>query len=699
MIYKGEIPFVRMLIPLIIGIAFAYHFPSRYVPQYWVSATAFFLVLLTLFLFFYKRYKLFRLSWVAGIIIQFILFSTGAGLTADSSKLFDSRSFAVKESDYLSLRLMSEPSESKGIIRVEAEVLQGFNGNEIYDASGNLLVLIKRDDILIKRLKYGDVLIVPAKFSKVSAPFNPGEFDYRRYLNNRKIYHQAFYNSNEIRLIRRNSGNPVIAFALQLRFNCVERINRFIENMDAAALASALILGYRSDLSSELVNAYSDTGTMHVLSVSGMHVGIVFLVLNTLLKPLNRGRYSILLRVMLIVGFIWFYALLTGFSASVCRAALMLSFVVIGKGLNKQQNTYNLIAISAFFLLLYDPWYLFDVGFQLSYLAVCGLIYFQPILYHLLCFRNRLADLIWSYSALSLAAQIATFPLSIYYFHQFPVYFLISNLLIVLPVAVIMYAGIVFMLLPFSSIESALGQFLNYAIIYTNKILFSLEKLPAAVLTGLWINIFELLLISLIVLLTFWTFTLRSKIFLWCTLIFTLALSISLSLKSIRNFNRNELVLMSLRSNYAIVWLNQGKATVITDLNVNDKTFDYSIRPMIESMGCEMIHFTNNTQSFSGLNVKLDENLKLFGNVKLLRWNRDWMKYNFRSGIKINAMLIGDNSLWSLHEAVKRFNVKMFIFESSNSEYRIQKWLKEAQELNIRCYSLKKMPAYVIKLQ
>lgn len=200
------------------------------------------------------------------------------------------------------------------------------------------------------------------------------------------------------------------------------------------------------------MEAYSKTGTMHVLSVSGMHVGIVFLVLSFLFKPLDKFHALSYFRIFLIVPAIWFYAMISGFSSPVCRAALMISLVVIGKVLHRNLNSYHIIAISAFFLLLYNPFFLFDVGFQLSYLAVFGLVYFHPKLYQLFHFHNKIFDYLWSYCALSIAAQLATFPLGLYYFHQFPLYFLLSNLLILLPVTLIMYLGILLLFIPFKEI-------------------------------------------------------------------------------------------------------------------------------------------------------------------------------------------------------------------------------------------------------
>src|SRR5690606_38882227 len=248
----------------------------------------------------------------------------------------------------------------------------------------------------------------------------------------------------------------------------------YLPDSDAAAFASTLILGYRAELSRELVEAYSDTGTMHVLSVSGMHVGIIFLVLSLLLRSMDRRQSLRLFRATLTILIIWFYAMITGFSAPASRAAFMLSFVVLGKALLKHQNTYNLIAISAFFLLLYNPFYLVDAGFQLSYLAVLGLVYFQPLLRMIFPRGNKITDPVWNYCALSMGAQLTTFPVSIYYFHQFPMYFLLSNLFIVFPVAIIMYAGIGFMFITSDSVLDYLGMALNGTSIETNSIVLAI---------------------------------------------------------------------------------------------------------------------------------------------------------------------------------------------------------------------------------
>ena len=194
------------------------------------------------------------------------------------------------------------------------------------------------------------------------------------------------------------------------------------------AVVSALVAGYTDDLDIETMKAFADTGTLHVLSVSGMHVGIIYYVLNLLLLFLSKHRYGNILRVLILLSFLWLYSMITGMSAAVMRSAAMLSFIIVGKSFNRYVNTYNIIAASIFFLLIMNPFTLMDVGFQLSYISVIGIIWLQPHIYSIFDFNTKWKDEIWKVVSVSIAAQIATFPLGIFYFHQFPNYFLPSNL-------------------------------------------------------------------------------------------------------------------------------------------------------------------------------------------------------------------------------------------------------------------------------
>lgn len=332
MFSKGEIPFIRLLIPLISGICLGYWFGNGTVLKSILPLALFFIILLIFLISKYKEYSIYKLKWLPGLFIHSFLLITGYGLTVYLSQRFDKDHYSFKKAEELIAVISNDPKLSNGIVRLEAEIRGYYYRDKKHIASGKLLIAIKIDSANQKVFNYGDLLLIPASYDSIQPPYNPGEFNYKHYLQNNQIYFQSFLTYDQTILLKGNYGNPVIRFALHLRKKLVNEFYTYLPDKNAAAFASTLILGYRAELSRELVEAYSKTGTMHVLSVSGMHVGIVFMVLTFLLKSMDKTQNLRLLRALLVIAIIWFYALISGFSAPACRAAVMLSFVVLGKG-------------------------------------------------------------------------------------------------------------------------------------------------------------------------------------------------------------------------------------------------------------------------------------------------------------------------------------------------------------------------------
>lgn len=698
MFYKGEVPFVRLLVPLVLGIISGYVYPNLYIAHH---RTELFIILLTIFfilLVLYKHFALYQSIWVFGLIIHAYLFLLGHSFTVYATEKFESNYYSSQNADLLFVMVKNEPKLSNGIVRLETEVQKIFYGSTLKQSSGKLLLAIKLDTINNYIPNYGDLLMIPAVYQEIEPPYNPGEFNYKTFLERKQIYFQSFVRGDQIEVLAKNKGNPIIAFALAKRKTLIRKYITYLPNQEAAALASTLILGYRADLSKEIIEAYSKTGTMHVLSVSGMHVGIVFLVLSALLKPMNKNKLMILIRMVLIIMTIWLYALITGFSAPVSRAAMMISFVVVGKAINRKQNTYNLIAISAFFLLIYNPYYLFDVGFQLSYLAVSGLVFFHPKIYHIWCFKYKFFDYIWSYSALSIAAQLATFPLGLYYFHQFPLYFLISNLLIVLPVTIIMYFGILLLFIPTNFILEPLGEILSGLINLTNQSLLYIEDLPYASLSGFRINGFQLsILLILILSFVFWI-KLRDKVSLWVAYLMLLFIVSSFSIERILNHQRKELIFFSLRKNSAIAYIYKGKALVLADFPSSGKLFPFSVQVGLESKGVQDILVQNIENPQFGKYYWSDSNFMQFGNFKVLRWDESLLLTAKDESLIVDILLLSGSPKLKLSQIKASIDFKQVLIDSTNPDYKIKAWRIEAANLSIPCYVLKKSPAYIVKL-
>ncbi|MBA4323416.1 MAG: competence protein, partial [Odoribacter sp.] len=332
------------------------------------------------------------------------------------------------------------PVEKENTFKLVVEVRNIKDSTTWKEVSGKAIIYLQKDSFS-SGLHYGDRLFISSDFSEVRSPQNPSEFNYKKYLSNRFVYHQSYVKSGKWKLVSRDHGNIFMTAAINIRnlFLGIFRDNKITGR--EYAVSSALILGYTDKIDPELMKDYSNVGVIHILSVSGMHVGVIFLVLNYLLFFFEKFRHGKIIKTIILLLLIWLYAMITGLSPAVLRAAAMFSFIAAGRSFNRQVNIFNSLAASAFLLLMINPFFLADVGFQLSYLAVVGIIIIQPFLSSLWYPGNWFLKQAWGITVVSVAAQIATFPLSIMYFHQFPNYFLVSNLIVIPFSNFIIYSG------------------------------------------------------------------------------------------------------------------------------------------------------------------------------------------------------------------------------------------------------------------
>ncbi len=695
-VQKGELVFVRLLLPLILGIAMGFFLPpSDLLYQFVLGLSIALFFYLWTSVAFYSSFKLYLSRWRPGLTVQLFVVALGIALTICKNEKFNETHFSRYKDEGLVVTINSEPKLAAGILRFTARVEQGLIADKFRPRSGSLSMALKLKNEK-HGFEYGDELLISQFFTEVDPPFNPFEFDYKRFLEYHGIYHQAFINEAQIRVLAKGKGNPVIDYALNLRRSLVRKFDHYIKDKEAASVASTLILGYKADLSREVLSAYSKTGTMHVLSVSGMHVGIVFYILSKMLWFMSRTKKLRILRAVIIISLIWFYALITGFSPSVCRAALMLSFYVLGKAVSRSSNSYNLVAISAVFLLLYNPYFLFDVGFQLSYLAVLGLIYFYPKIYNILYVKNWFLDKLWGYLALSFAAQLATFPLGMYYFHQFPVYFLISNLFIVIPVIVIMYLGILFLFIPWDSILRPAGLLLKQGITGMNKGLFYIEDLPLATYSS-YFGFGYYLLIYLFIAGLILSVQHKNKRLLYSTMALVCVLLGYQSAHAIALYKQNSITFYSLRKNVAFSFFDGDKAFVYSDLDSVDKTLAFSVHSSVQANSEQARYF--NLKHRSGNSVVFsDGNFFKFKDWKFLIWDKRMNEKTYGENVRVDALLLSGNPKIKIADLSKIVSFKMLLIDGTNPDYKIKQWANESNNLSLNFYVLKKNPAYIISL-
>jgi competence protein ComEC len=364
-----------------------------------------------------------------------------------------------------------------------------ISGGSLIKTSGRAIAWLEKDSISAG-LVTGHHIVIPNNFREISNAGNPFEFDYRRYMMIQNIAGETYVPAGSW---FHTEGGKYSARILYLPGRIRNHLLGVLENNGISgrelSVASALILGYRSGLDHETRDNYAGSGAMHILAVSGLHVGILYVLLVWLTGFLKRVRYlsPVIPAIILIV--IWFYAFLTGLSPSVTRAAIMFSFLAAARFWNRPAEILNTVSSSAILQLIADPLALFMAGFQLSYLAVAGIIIFQPVIYSAIRLKNYIADRIWALVSLSFSAQILIFPLIIYYFNHFPIYFPVTNVFAVPLAMLILYSGLSLFLFSFIPFLAAIPSFiLNLALVSLNFITASISNLPYARISDIMIS-------------------------------------------------------------------------------------------------------------------------------------------------------------------------------------------------------------------
>ena len=388
---------------------------------------------------------------------------------------------------------------------------------------GKLLLYASRNK---GKIEPGNMILFRSRFSPVPDGKNPYAFDYKTFLKRKYINYQSFAREGDWLLTGEKTKTLAIHAAL-FRLKLIEILKKYIPSEREYSVAAALILGYRNDVSDELSNAYINTGSIHILAVSGLHVGLVSGVIMLLLSFISKNNLGFrIVKLSLILAGIWFFVLITGAGASVIRAAVMFSFIHAGQVFLRRKYIYNTIAASAFIIFIYNPQLLFDVGFHLSMVAVLGIISIQPLLKSFWNPSSKALNFFWELSTVTIAAQIATLPITLYYFHQTSMYFLLSGIFIVPISSVALYAGIgVFV---FNFIIPALAKFsalVMYGSLFVmNSGIYGILRLPFNLITNIPFNEWEFLILSLGIVFLVIALTLRRKKLLFgslfCFLIF-----------------------------------------------------------------------------------------------------------------------------------------------------------------------------------
>ena len=462
-----QFPLARITVGFVAGILVVYYFQPTVSFVFSLLFVAFCAFVIAYFVS--KRSLLNAIYF--GLATYFFAFAIGALTQIVHTDSFQSTNYIHEKAIFFFFRLLSVTIREK---------LRSSNYNDRYvvlvnqidnaETTGKILLNVRKDS-LNHPFEIGTHLQIQGNLYENSPVKNPNQFDYGKYLESKQIYAQVYADASDMK-IGSLLEKDVWYYASRLRTKIIRNLEKSNFNKTELHVAIALILGQQQDISPEIIKDYQYAGAVHILSVSGLHIGFILFFVTFLLKPFPNTRRGSFIKLMVILVSLTTFGVIAGLAPSVLRSVTMFSFVAIGMYLRRSTNIFHTLLVSMLLILLFQPSFLFDVGFQLSYFALFFILWLQPLLAQLWLPKNKTANYFWEILTVSFAAQIGTLPLSIYYFHQFPGLFFVTNLVIIPFLSLIMGLGVLVMVLAaFDFVPVFLAKSLEWSIYILNKII------------------------------------------------------------------------------------------------------------------------------------------------------------------------------------------------------------------------------------
>lgn len=541
--------------------------------------------------------------------------------------------------------------------------------------TGKIILKIKKGASPVG-LTTGNIVLAHDILQLIPTPKNPNQFNYSLYLENKNIFAQLSVKSDEL-LITNYFLKDIWYYSAQIRSKIISQFQKKGLKNQELNVAIALLLGQRQDLDPELVKEYQYAGATHLLAVSGLHVGFVLLFLNFILKRLPHTKRGRLIKLVITVGVLSFYALLTGLSPSILRATIMFSFIAIGNYLGRVTSMTYTLLVSAFFILLFDPNSLFDVGFQLSYTAVYFIVWMQPLFKQVGRPKTILTTKIWDITTVSIAAQIGTLPLTLYYFHQFPSLFFVTNLVVIPLVTIIMFFGIIAILLgAFGILPTLLITILNKLIEILNEFIrwiasfeqFAIQDISFSLVLATTLFI---LIISGIRLINRFRFV-NLAVFL-CTIILVQSLSLY---QTIQEKSSSELIILNnpLQSIISVKKQN----TLVFYSNEENNTNNWNVNNYIVTKKCRV-------QSEQIPNFLFFENKK----IMIIDSTSTYLK-----GFTPNILVLRQSPKINIERALQELKPQIIVADASNYKTFLSDWKKTCEAKKIPFHTTYEMGYY-----
>ncbi|MEO9003326.1 MAG: ComEC/Rec2 family competence protein [Ginsengibacter sp.] len=685
-------PYIRIVVPFITGILLQFYFQFEMMVAINISIIA--LIFLTVFTFLPESFR-YRFRYLSGIFLFVLVCCLGAFITWQKDirhhshwygKYIDSNSAIIGT---IKEPLVKKAKTFKALVNIEMVINKDIRHN----VAGKALVYFAQDDSSVK-LKYGDKVIFKKPLQDIKNSGNPGAFNYKQYCAFQQIFQQVYLKDNAWILLKEKDKSSLNELVFKTRNYILNTLEKYIPRQNESSLAKALLIGYRNDLDRDLLQAYSNAGVVHLIAISGMHLAIIYFFLLWVFARIPFIKNSHVTRLILVLVCLWFFAFLTGAPASVLRSAVMFTFIAIGNTFNSRNSIYNSLSVSAMVLLCYDPYMLWDVGFQLSYLAVLGIVITQKYIYAWFYFKNQPGNYIWKLASVSLAAQVLTLPVCIYYFHQFPLLFLLSNV-IAIPLSTIILAGCIALIMvsPIAFVAVYLGKVILAFIWLLNFSIISINSIPFSLWAELSISKTDTFILYLFVVAFLYWLIHKSKAALQLSLSFMLIFTFNFSYQKWKSVRQKKLIVYNIPQKKAIDFAIGSHYFFIGDSDVIQN-------PVIRNYNIQPAHIALRLHRPSHLYKRVfnKNNFYQFYNHRILMLDTALAYYPSSEKIKIDYIIISKNPSLEIPAIESVFDCKKYIFDASNSPWKIEQWKKECEELHLHFHSVSEQGAFVIDL-
>ncbi len=688
-----KISILRLLLSIITGVLVQYCF--NIIVLYFAIAAIISLLLFALLNFVSITQKVLFKPLLMGLSLIIFFISIGGIVSFEKNEIHNKEWIGnYYKAGYPVLLTLQEPlvaraKSYKALAKAEAVLIN----NQWQPVKGNVLLYFIKD-AAEPSLKYGSQLIVANPLTEIENANNPGGFNYREYCFFQHTYYQSFLKAGSYKVLNSYSTTYLGSLIINTRVSILSILRSNISDSEELGVAEALLIGYRDDLDKDLVQAYNNTGVIHIIIISGLRMGMIYGLLLFLFRPFKNKRCVAFVRPIVILLVLWGFCLIAGAAPSATRSTVMFSFILLGESINRRTNIYNNLALSALIILLINPFSLWDAGFQLSYAAVISILVFYKHIHNWFYFQNKLLGFIWSLSAVTLSAQILTLPLILFHFHQLPTLFLFTNVLAVPFSCLILYAELLLVIIsPMPFLATIMGRFVGWMLGIMNTYISNVNDLPFSV----WSNIHVtqpqvLLLYGFIIGMAGWLLYKNKRWFL-SGLFFFLIFS---------GYNAMDLIIKSKQQKLIVYNISQHSAIDIIDGTSYLFEGDSSLKEenFLSNFHLKPARILNRITAANTLSTVLfNQNIIKSNKKTILIINKSFANYPVPTQkLQFDAIIITNNPNIYIKDLTALFKCNLYVFDASSPTYKINYWIKDVIAARLNYYSVTEKGAFEMVL-